>query len=711
MNKVCIAANSLLLFLAFLGQNMHIPVWIQVAGRLHPLFLHIPLVLLLIAVVWENLPHTRLLYRMGDYWLGLGACTAALTALTGLFLSKEGGYSEDLLIGHQWGGLVASLFSWGIYVFRDFFRAKKSIRQFGSLILVLCLVWTGHQGASLTHGEDFLTAPLKKKPSRHQFDPATARLYEDIVQPILASKCIGCHNAGKRKGDLGMETPEMLLKGGKNGKLWDTAVTGPGLMMQRIHLPENDKEHMPPAGKPQLTEAEIQILEHWIRLGAPFEGLVSELGQGHPLHALAKELATFPATNTWQFTFADEKDIRRLNNATCSVRPLTAGSPALSVSFFGISTFKPEQIRELGPIHQQIVELNLNRMPLGGADLKVLGQFPNLQKLNLAATGISGKSLEDALTPLRMLRQLSLAETDVKIPDLDFLASLPNIKQVFLWNTGVRDSSEFQELRTKFPHIQFESGFRDNGKPVKLNAPGIETPKDVFTSSTRVHLKNFISGAQLRYTLDGTAPDSLHAQLYTGDSISIEKSCLLRTRSFLPGWISSEITERQFYKIGALPDSVWLSYAPNPQYKSEGARTLFNQKVGDTDFRSPQWLAFRENPAEIWLYFTTPRKIGEITLSSLVDIGSYIMPPADIEVWGGTEEKRLVLLKKIKPEQPQAPGGTTKKSAYSLRFPARPLSFVKILVRPLSRLPAWHPGKGDRGWVFLDEIFIQNGEL
>ena len=35
--------------------------------------------------------------------------------------------------------------------------------------------------------------------------------------------------------------------------------------MQRIHLPEEEKEHMPPDGKPQLTDEESAILYEWIK--------------------------------------------------------------------------------------------------------------------------------------------------------------------------------------------------------------------------------------------------------------------------------------------------------------------------------------------------------------------------------------------------------------------------------------------------------------
>ena len=92
----------------------------------------------------------------------------------------------------------------------------------------------------------------------------------NMVQPILVAKCIRCHSSQKAKGGLVMETKELLLKGGKDGKLWDSTQNDFGLMMQRIHLPPQSRKHMPPQGKPQLTDEETAILYRWIKSGANF---------------------------------------------------------------------------------------------------------------------------------------------------------------------------------------------------------------------------------------------------------------------------------------------------------------------------------------------------------------------------------------------------------------------------------------------------------
>lgn len=32
---------------------------------------------------------------------------------------------------------------------------------------------------------------------------------------------------------------------------------------------------------------------------------------------------------------------------------------------------------------------------------------------------------------------------------------------------------------------------------------------------------------------------------------------------------------------------------------------------------------------------------------------------------------------------------------------------LRISVNPLPRLPQWHPGQGDKAWVFIDEVLFQ----
>ncbi|MGD9328659.1 MAG: hypothetical protein PVH48_06790, partial [Cyclobacteriaceae bacterium] len=35
------------------------------------------------------------------------------------------------------------------------------------------------------------------------------------------------------------------------------------------------------------------------------------------------------------------------------------------------------------------------------------------------------------------------------------------------------------------------------------------------------------------------------------------------------------------------------------------------------------------------------------------------------------------------------------------------IRYLEIEVQPLQRIPMWHPGKGEKGWFFIDEVVIQ----
>jgi hypothetical protein len=140
-------------------------------------------------------------------------------------------------------------------------------------------------------------------------------------------------------------------------------------------------------------------------------------------------------------------------------------------------------------------------------------------------------------------------------------------------------------------------------------------------------------------------------------------------------------------------------------YMKFGAKTLIDLVKGDAGFGSGKWLGFHKNKMDCYLYFKKPVVTSDITLSGLVDIGSEIMPPVKIEVWGGSSPQNMTLLGHLTPEQPEkaAPGYLT---GYDISFSPTRVSCIRITVTPVDKLPLWHPAKGKKGWIFFDEIFV-----
>jgi len=704
--NLCIMLNCLLFFLLFFGDQFKVPVFLQVLGRAHPLILHFPIVLLLLAFVFEIMaisPKHVLLKDVAN-WVLLVACfTTVMTALMGLFLSKESGYDGNQVAIHKWLGLICALLSFLWYAARNAIRKSKLTITMAGICTSLFLLAAGHYGANITHGNDFLLLPMKAHEATVQISLADAVVYQHMVKPILQQKCISCHNSSKAKGGLIMENEQSLLKGGKNGKLWEVGEADFGRMMQRIHLPEEHKDHMPPKGKLQLTDQEVKVLYLWIKGGASFTKKVTALSPNDSLRTIAAAFFGNDNNEAQNLPALDKSKAEKLNTDYRSVMPVDIGSNAVAVSFYGAAQFNKKQLAELDAIKNNIVSLQLSKMPVSDEELKVVGNFVNLKRLNLAFTNVKGSGLK-YLNNLNNLNELSLSGTGVNAGMLDPLKKLKKLKTVQLWNTPVNEK-EMASLKKDFPGIKFDIGFNGDTVKAKLNAPVIDAGKKTFKATLSVKIKSSIRSALIRYTLDGSEPDSTTSSVYKAP-FTIEKSTVLKAKSYLKGWISSNTTQENFYRSNLSPDSVKLVTLPDKKFAIKTNNALFDGELGSLSFSAgTSWTAYRETPLEALLFFKQPVTVGSVAFRSLIDIGSFIMPPSEIEVWGGSNTGSLSLLKKLKPVQP------TKESMpyienYSCSFQPKKVTLIKLIVKPLGSLPAWHRGKGDKGWVFIDEVFL-----
>ncbi|MEO6187441.1 MAG: FN3 associated domain-containing protein [Ginsengibacter sp.] len=705
--NITFSLNVLLLFLLIFDDRLHLSSWLQVVGRMHTMFVHFPIVMLALCIFWELFSGYRKSYdvvkeEIGDGLLLAAAITSVITALMGLFLSREDGYTPDLLVWHKYGGVFLSFLSLAWYTFRVKMREIRPVLLTTALGALVMIIITGHLGANITHGADFLLAPVISEPQKPIILFEDAVVYEHMVQPIIEAKCVSCHNSQKAKGELVLETKELLLKGGKDGKLWDSTEADFGLLMQRIHLPLQSKKHMPPQGKLQLTDEEIEIFRYWIKGGASFTAKLASLPERDTLRLLAAPMFQTIETDDYTFAPPDEGKVKALNNNYRVVKPLAIGSPALGVEFFSTEKFKSEQLKELLSVKDNIVKLNLNKMPVTDEDLKVIGQMSNLRKLNLSFTGVTGVTLSE-LSKLPELKSLSLSGTEIKSANLPALTTFPKLTQLFVWNTSL-PPEEIKRLHQQMKKTTIETGYKGDTVVIKLNPPVIENEEQIISKAEPLKLKHYINGVVIRYTTDGTEPDSLTSPVYK-EGAMLDKQQTIKAKAFKPGWISSDVVKKIFYKAGVVADSIRLINDPDPQYKGEGVATLHDNKIGSLNFRDGMWLGYRAQPMEAMYYFNKEAKVSSVTISSVINITSYLWPPEEIQVWGGKSEGSLRLLKRTQPPQPTKEGPSYLTS-YDVNFAPSEIKVLKLIVKPVSKLPVWLNPKRERGWIFVDEVFL-----
>lgn len=126
----------------------------------------------------------------------------------------------------------------------------------------------------------------------------------EMVEEVLATRCVVCHGAIEAKGGLRMHTAAGLKIGGDGGALANAAEPAKSLLLERVRLRDDDDERMPPAGKmkrPRLSDGEIGALEKWVHAGMPWpEGRVLTARQPGGRAGLAalpiKSMEIFPAS-------------------------------------------------------------------------------------------------------------------------------------------------------------------------------------------------------------------------------------------------------------------------------------------------------------------------------------------------------------------------------------------------------------------------------
>lgn len=705
--NVAFFLNGLLVFLLIFESRFQVPFWMQAVGRMHPLVLHFPLVVLILYSVWviavEKPESTRWNAEVADTLLVIGALTAAVAAFSGFILSREDGYESGTLLWHKWLGVAISLMSIAWFGLQKYLMPWKLSSKLVAVAFLLVLFVGGHLGGNLTHGEDFLISPLG--PSIEETPSVAfeeAQVYEHLVKPVLEQKCISCHNEEKSKGNLQMQTQALLVKGGKNGVLWDTTKADLGLLISRVHLPLDDKKHMPPRGKVQLTDEEVVLLASWVKAGARFDQKVSTLPSGDPIYAYAQNVLGGNRTEEqYDFSAADADEIKKLNSTYRLIKSLSAESPALYVNFYNSANFKSEEIEGLMPLKAQIVSMDLSKMPLKDEDLKTLAKFPELRKLILNFTDITGATLNE-LKKLEKLRELSLSGTAVKMTHIKSLETFPALKKVFIWSTGL-STDELAALR-KGQKIAFETGYRSDTVILPLTPPTIVNESQILTADGLVSMKHQIPQTIIRYTLDGSEPDSMQSLVYN-KPILIPKNTLLKARAYKEGWYGSKPVSRLFFKAGMHVDSARLDKPADRRYAGKAGTTLIDGVKSDNDQNSGKWLGYNED-FQGYLYFKKPVEASRITLSMLRNLGGSIFPPTRIEIWGGADEKSLKLLKVLTPEVPSKDIPGTEGLVYEAPFEKQRVSCIKVVAKALPKLPAWHSNKGNKAWVFVDEVFV-----
>lgn len=439
--------------------------FLQVGGRLHPILVHFPIAMVLVAATIEIV---RAVLRRPEpartsiNMLAIGVLGAGAAVASGwLNADYERSRSDTTLELHRWiaiGGGCAALAAL-LLGFTSSARRAGLTAAFRATLVVSAgaIGFAGHLGGSMVYGEGYLLAPFKESarpparsrtpapnPSEGWSTPAPSPgslsvstvLFARDVLPIFETHCIECHGAGKAKSGLRLDSLEHARRA-------DEFVIAPGDpdgsdLIARIILPEDEDGAMPPEG-PRLSDSEVATVRVWIAsLDTTSPGAAQ--GDGATADGPDPDEALLETDSPDGGRGDSPAELRAIESARelgahVGIVAVNSSSIEINASLAG-EAFTDEAFARILALAPRIVGLDLSGTSITDASLIPLATFTSLERLNLSGTAITDAGAP-SIGAIGSLRVLNIGRTGLGDSALEILARIESLERLYAWQSRI----------------------------------------------------------------------------------------------------------------------------------------------------------------------------------------------------------------------------------------------------------------------------------
>ena len=225
--------------------------------------------------------------------------------------------------------------------------------------------------------------------------------------------------------------------------------------------------------------------------------------------------------------------------------------------------------------------------------------------------------------------------------------------------------------------------------------PNAETGTVDVTLST-------VDNCPVYYTLDGTDPTTA-SQLYT-EPVKINTNCTFKAMAVRPTG-NSRIVKEDIAFSKSTSKKITALQPVNKQYEFAGISTLVDGLKGNRNYKTGRWIAFYKNDMEAVIDMQQPTEISSASISTCVEKGDWVFDARAFSVAVSEDGKNF---KEITSEKYPAMKQDDKNGVFNhtLTFDPVTARYVKVTALAEHSIPAWHGGKGNPAFLFVDEISL-----
>ncbi|MCR6508862.1 glycoside hydrolase family 20 protein [Bacteroides sp. KH569_7] len=264
------------------------------------------------------------------------------------------------------------------------------------------------------------------------------------------------------------------------------------------------------------------------------------------------------------------------------------------------------------------------------------------------------------------------------------------------------DKKDYQNFLTRLP--QLISLYQTEGYNYAKHVFDVtaDFQANAETGVVEVRMKT-IDDAPIHYTLDGTEPTS--ASPMADSVLSIKENCILQAVAVRPSGNSRIFSEKVVFSKSTCK-SIVANQPVNKQYEFKGVSTLTDGLKGNGNYKTGRWIAFYRNDMDVTIDLQQPTEISSVAFSTCVEKGDWVFDVRGITIEVSDDGENFT---KVFSEEYPEMKETDRNGLYEHKQTFAPVKtrYVRVLGLSERSIPAWHGGKGNFGFLFVDEIVIE----
>lgn len=210
-------------------------------------------------------------------------------------------------------------------------------------------------------------------------------------------------------------------------------------------------------------------------------------------------------------------------------------------------------------------------------------------------------------------------------------------------------------------------------------------------------------GVPIRYTLTGDDPKATSPVYET--PFMIDKNVYIKAGLYRDGKLMENFTERAIIYHHGIGKKITYLQPYNYRYTGGGDQALLDGMRGSADHHDGLWQGYLGNDLDVVVDLGKVQPVRSVNITLLQENKSWIFFPDTVTFSLSSNGKRYHSINEEPNDTPQNTDRPLIKEV-TQTFPNTPARYIKVKARNIGICPSWHEGKGQKCWIFADEIVV-----